>query len=200
MDNEALIQQPEAPKRNFLVLFLVVLAIVAVVELYLLLQQNGKVPTAVTTSAVVKEVTEAPVQEGALSLSVGNQVATVGSPISFVVKLDSNKRGVVGMDAVVSFDKKVFTAGPARSSLPGFTAASSARKDYLEVTLSKDPQTVEIPVLENEDVFNFTLVPNKAGVFKVELLSEADKSSSKFIDSDTEIYMPKVNRVTVTVK
>lgn len=200
MDNEMLIQQPEAPKKNFLKLFIVVMAIVAVVELYLLLQQNGKFPTAVTTSTVDKQVTEAPVEEGVLSLSVGKQVTTVGTPINFVVKLDSSKRGVVGMDAIVSFDKKVFSASPAQSTLKGFTAVSSSRKNYLEVTLSKDPQTVEIPVLENEDIFSFTLVPNKAGVFKVELLSEADRSSSKFVDSDTEIFLPKVNSVTVTVK
>lgn len=202
MDNNVVTQQTEAPKKNFLIPFLIVLVLIAAVEMLLLLNESGKMPLAVST--VDNQEVTAPVQEGVaegvISLSTANPDVSVGTPITFVVKLDSNSRGVVGMDAVVSYDKSVFTAGPVRSSMVGFTANYSSRKDYLEITSSKDPQTVEIPVLANTDVFSFTLTPRKAGIFKVELLSNADKSSTKFIDAETAIYLPKVNAVTVTVK
>lgn len=202
MDNNSVLNQPDAPKRNFLVPFLIILVLVAAIEVFLLMQKNRNFPSAVST--VESPVVESPVQEGvaegALNLSTANQVASVGVPITFVVKLDSNKRGVVGMDTIVSFDKTVFTAGPVRSSITGFTAISSSRKDYLEVAVSKDPQTIEIPVLANSDVFSFTLTPSKAGMYKVELLDSVDKSSTKYIDADTAIFLPEVNSVTVTVK
>ena len=202
MDNIESTQQPQAPKRNYLLVFFVVLVVIAVAELFLILQKSGGLPSAATIeeNEVVEESTEMGIGEGVMSLGSDIQEATVGKPIKFVVKLDSNKRGVVGMDAVLSFDKAVFSAGPVDSSLKGFTAVSSTRKNYLEVTSSKDPQTVEIPVLANEDVFSFMLTPKKAGVYKVELLGKADKSSTKFIDAETAIYLPKVNSVTVTVK
>lgn len=202
MENDALIQQPESPKKNFLFLFLIVLVFVAVLELFLVLQKSDKFPSAVYTgeNQEVEPPLQEGVSEGVININLLSPKASIGNPITFVVKLDSNKKGVVAMDAVVSFDKNIFTVGTVKSSLPGYTAVSNARKNFLEVTLSKDLQTVEIPVLENEDVFSFTLTPKKAGAHKVELLTTEGKSSTKFVDSDTTVFLPKVNSVTVTVK
>lgn len=188
-------------KKNYHGGLLVVLVLIAVVEFVLLMNKNGQLPYAASTKQ--EEVVEVPVEEGVVegifSLSA-DKVATVGAPLTFTVTADSNKRRVVGFDAVVEYDASVFTLGRVTSSLKGFTTSSSTRNKYLEVTSSKDPQTVVTPVLQNTEVFTFTLTPRKAGSFRVDLVDKADASSTKYVDSDTQVYMPKVNGVEVMVK
>ena len=188
-------------KKNYHGGLLVVLVLIAVVEFVLLMSKNGQLPTAASTKqeAVIETPMQEGVEEGEFSLSA-DKIATVGAPLTFTVTADSNKRRVVGFDAVIEYDASAFTLGPVISSLKGFTSSSSTRNKYLEVTSSKDPQTAVTPVLQSTEVFTFTLTPRKVGKYEVHLVDKADESSTKYIDSDTQVYVPKVNSVEVSVK
>lgn len=194
-------QEQQPVKKNFHVGLLTVLVLIAIIEFFMLLNKNGQLPSVTPTRR--DEVVEAPVQEnvmeGVFSLSA-DKVATIGAPMTFVVKADSNNRRVVGFDAVVEYDTTAFTLGSVRSSLEGFTTTSSTRKKYLEVTSSKDLQTVVTPVLQDTEVLTFTLTPRKAGSYTIVLVDQVDGSSTKYVDSDTQTYSPRVNSVEVMVK
>ncbi|MGB2732173.1 MAG: hypothetical protein WBC38_04365 [Microgenomates group bacterium] len=195
------VQEQPPVKKNFHRSLLVVLVVIAAVEFLLLMNKNGQFPPAASTKqeAEVESPLQEGVMEGVFSLKA-DKVATVGAPLTFTVAADSNKRKVVGFDTIVEYDETAFTLGSVRSSLKGFTATSSTRKKYLEVTSIKEPQEAVTPVLKNTEVLSFTLTPRKVGNYKVNLVDRVGESSTKYIDSETQVYLPKVNGVTVTVK
>ncbi len=202
---ESSLQQPA--KKNFHIPLLVVLMLVliAAVEFVLLMKKDGKLPTAVSTT--MEEVTPAPAEEEAASegsfkivADDNNAVHAIGVPFTVALNVDSNGRGVVGFDAVVEYDPAAFILGPVVSNVQGFTAISSTRKNYLEITSSKDPQVATPPVFKDTKVVTITLTPRKAGSYPVRLLDKVDGSSSKFIDINTKIFAPQTSSVTVTVK
>lgn len=203
MDNNFVTEQPQAPKRNFLVPFLIILVLVAAVELFLLMQKSGKFPSAVST--VKKQEVMVPdqegVAEGAFNVSAGNKSDyTVSAPFTVTLTADSNGRGVVGFDAVFQYDTTALTAGSVSSSVAGFSATSNMSKGYLDVTSTKDSEKILTPIFKNTDVLVLTFTPKKKGSFTINLLNKIDNSSTKFIDDNTKIYLPKVNSVTVSVK
>ena len=192
------------PKKNFLLPILIVLVLIVAVLSVLLFQKNRNLPSAASTSNVENEVIEAPVQtgiaEGVFGLSTASQSASIGVPIVIVLKADSNGRGVVGYDAIVQYDVTAFTLGEVKSTVAGFTAIASSRKNYLEVTSFKDSASTVAPVFKDTDILTVTLTPLKAGVFNVDLLDEIESSNTKYIDSETKVYVPQVDDLTVTVK
>lgn len=201
-NNPTVSNSNQPPKKNHHIILLAVLVLIAVVELFLLLSKNGKLPTAVTTeeSQVTEESLTEGTVEGVFSLNSQSTTVSVGTPIVFTVTADSNKRGVVGFDAVVEYDTSAFSLASVSSSLQGFTAVGSTRKKYLEVTSAKDPQTLVTPVLSNTEVLKITLNPLKQGSYAVKLLDKVDSSTTKFVDSETEVFRPQTNSVTVTVE
>ena len=204
MDNNVITQQPETPKKNFIIPFLVILILVAAVELFLLVQKNGKFPSAVSTN--VEETSPAPdklvgVTEGAFNVSAGNKSGyTVGVPFTVILSADSNGRGVVGFDAVFQYDPTAFTVGLVSSPVAGFSATSNTSKGYLDVTSTKDSEKILTPVFKNTDVLALTFTPKKKGNFLIRLLNKIDNSSTKFIDDNTKIFLPSTGSVNVTVK
>lgn len=204
MDNNVASNQPQEPKKNFLVLFLIVLALVAAVELFLLLQKNGKFPSAVSTNveetSLARDELEG-VAEGAFNVSAGDKSTyTVGVPFTVILSADSNGRGVVGFDAVFQYDTTAFTVGSVSSPVVGFSATSNTSKGYLDVTSTKDSEKIVTPVLKNTDVLVLTFTPKKKGSFSIRLLDKINNSSTKYIDDNTKIFLPKTGSVTVTVE
>lgn len=202
MDNSNSSEQ--IPKKNFHISLLIVLVLVAAVEFVLLLKKDGKLPMAVSTN--FEETSQVPdevegVVEGSFIVSVGDNASyAVGVPLIVTVNADSNGRGVVAFDAIFQYDTSAFTLGSLSSSVVGFSAVSNVRRGYLEVTSSKDPQTTVVPVFKNTNVLTFTLVPQKVGNYSIRLIDKVGGSSTKFIDSNTKIFLPKTGSVSVTVK
>jgi len=192
------------PKKSvhYTVLIVIALVLVAVVELVLLMNKNGGFPSAVTTDSnrVEEEALREGASEGVFTLVASSGTVQVGVPVVLSVTADSNKHGVVGFDAVFEYDRTAFSLGSVTSSLPGFTAVGSARKQYLEVTSAKDPQTVVTPVLNGTEVLKITLNPLKSGSYPIKLVDKVGSSSTKFVDSETDVFKPQTNSVTVTVK
>lgn len=204
MDNDVVTQQTQAPKNKFLIPFLIVLVLVAVFEFVLLLKKDGKLPTAASTS--VEEISKAPeemegIKEGSLTLSVDNNTnIVVGSPFTVTVNADSNGHSVVAFDAILQYDNTAFTLGSVSSTVDGFSATSNSSRGYLDITSSKSPQTTATPVFKDASVLTLTLIPQKSGSYKINLLKKIDKASAKFVDTNTKIFLPTTGSVDVMVK
>lgn len=207
MDNDVVKQSPQSPEpsmKKFLIPLLIVLVLIAVALLVFVWQKRDNPPSAVSTTAVEEQLEVVPVQrgteEGVFSVNTSDQVASVGVPMKVLVKADSSGRAVVGFDAILKYDVEAFTLGEVKSSLTGFTAIASSRKNFLEVTSFKDLVSSVAPVFNNTEVLEVTLTPLKAGIFTVDLIDEVGSSNTKYIDGNTEVFIPQVNSVTVTVK
>lgn len=198
------LMQAQTPKKPYAVSLLVVLVVIALVEFVLLMNRSAVAPGAVTNTsnqeATQKE--EMFQKAGAFTLSadkMGGQYR-VGDTITLTMTADSAKKGVVGFDAVMLFDASTLTYQGARSQIKGFTTVGSVRRGYLEVTSAKDPQTLITPVLADTEVVSVSFTAKKAGQYKVSLMDVVDQSSTKFVDSETTMYLPQLNEVTITVK
>ncbi len=197
------LMQPQGPKKNYRVSLLVVLVLIALVEFVLLMNKNT-VPGAVTDSQQqnMKERKMEEVQKaGSFTVSTGSQKQfVVGQPVTVTITASSDKHSVVGFDAVMLFDASALTYRSVSSDLKGFTVVGSVRKGYLELTSAKDPAAEIVPVLNDTKVATVTFTPTKAGQYKLSLLDAIDQSSTKFVDSETVMYQPQLNEVSITVK
>ena len=204
MNDTKVVEQRQSPKKSFLVPFLIVLILIVAFEFVLLIKKDRNVPDAVSKSSQeapqVKGISDGSM-EGYLKLSTdykSNYI--VGVPFTVTVKADSNGRGVVAFDTILQYDTSALTLSSISSTVNGFTATSVDNEGYLLITSSTSPQVAVTPVFKDTSVLTITLVPKKTGNFTISLIEKVGKSSTKFIDNNTRIFLPSIGSVNVKVK
>jgi hypothetical protein len=140
--------------------------------------------------------------EGSFTIEQSTPAAsnTVGKPITFVVKADSNNHDVTDYDALVGFTTDSFTGVKATSAVASFALVQKIQPEFLAITGFKSLNVTTSTVWQNTQVFTLTVTPTKAGSYTFALLPNSGSSTSKFIDTQSHKVFPKGSSVTVEVR
>ena len=125
---------------------------------------------------------------------------SVGQTLLIEISLDTNGKDLTGYDALVSFDSENFEVQSAQSEIKGFEVYKKVEEGLIKLTGIKGPSSEEEAVFAGETAVKLALLPKKSGTYQIALLESKDKSKSKFVDSETNVYYPGLNSISVVVK
>lgn len=124
----------------------------------------------------------------------------VNVPFTVQVIADSQSEDIVGFDVLLSYDKKAFKEVSASSPLSGFRVFDTQRDGYLAVTAIQDPQNSTRNVFKDKVILEITLSPALAGEYDLTILPSKKAETSKLVSTETKVFFPKVEGLTVEIE
>lgn len=140
--------------------------------------------------------------KGNMTLVMKNNQRKIPANVPFTVQViaDSQSEDIVGFDVLVAYDKEAFKEVSASSPLSGFRVFDTQRDGYLAVTAIQDPQNSTRNVFKDQVILEVTLNPALAGEYDLTILSSKKAETSKLVSTETKVFFPKVEGLTVEIE
>jgi hypothetical protein len=137
---------------------------------------------------------------GSLSLSAQTTQAKVGQSIGMKVVADSEGKDVAGFDILISYDSQFLKVNTVTSLNPNFQISSfTKRKGEISITGTKVSGPQSSAVLSTSNLVAISLSGVKAGQTNVDIKPTITNERTKFIDMNSQQYMPKLSSLQLTI-
>lgn len=158
-------------------------------------ESTAVIPTAEPTTSLT-------VTTGSMSLETdlpGAQMK-VGDMVELSLYADSMGKNIVGYDVVIYYDSLAFDFLRGISSLLDYNIFTYKKGRYFTITGLKTLQSAPSPMTKANKLATLTFKSTKAGKFEFSLKPSNDKDKTDLITDKTEILMPELNKVVISVK
>lgn len=137
-----------------------------------------------------------------IELTSVNPSATsvIGQPVVIQALADSNHQDVVGFDALVVYDQKAFSFLKAEPGDASYSVFAHLAPTHLSVTGVKKPTITSTNAFAKTPILSLTFTPKKTGTYVFTLTPRIQKETTKLVNGNSQIFIPTVQSVTVTIK
>lgn len=132
------------------------------------------------------------------NLSGGNM--KVGDMVELSLFADSNGKNIVGYDVVIYYDSLAFDFKKGLSSLSDYNIFTYKKGHYFTITGLKTLQSAPSPMTKTNKLATLTFEATKLGSFEFELKSSNNADKTDLITDKTEVLVPELNKVVISVK
>ena len=204
MDPQAQPNQSTNTPQPFLKIFLISLIVVFAILLFVLynsqrqkgMEESSKVSTSQSPSSAPTTVPT----EGSFFLAADQTSVTLNTPVTVVLKADSNGKSIVGYDLVLQYDPSSLEVASASSMLPDFTVYHLKSADHYSLTATKKIASTDPSVFNQTEVLKLVVTPKKAGSLTLNLVAALGNEKTQMVDGTTKVIYPAVNEITLEVK
>lgn len=137
---------------------------------------------------------------GTMTLQSRTRAAAVGGQYVVQVVADSDAEDIVGFDVLLAFDQDAFNVSSVTSPLAGYRVVSTPQEGYLAVTGVQDPQNTVRNVFKNSVILEVALSPKLEGDYDIVILLQSGNADSKLVTTQTNILLPAVESLSVSVQ
>ena len=154
-----------------------------------------------TAQGQVQKVVVKKVQKGSVSLATKDDATrvAVGVPLTLYLVATSENEDIVGYDALLKYDKDAFSLVSVSSLLPEFEIFKTDGPDHLTVTATQPPKQNTRTLLDNTKILQYVFTPKEKGNYTFTLLGAAGRETTKFVNTQTALVVPKTAPVSVEV-
>jgi len=128
------------------------------------------------------------------------KIASLAQPLVLQATADSHGQEVVGFDILLDFDQSAFTFVKAESPDPTFSVFANLTPTHISITGIKKTSVKAISPLAKSPILNLTFQPKKAGSFTFTLSPKKGRETTKLVNTNSKIFNPVVQSVTVQLK
>ncbi len=130
--------------------------------------------------------------KGEISFKTIEKNFEVNKLFPFVIKVDSGKEQVVGIDVLIKFDKNKLKLLKAKSLLKEFDLYQSVVDDYLNLTLTKSLKAKEPIFLSQSDFIELQFMPLSKGNAFLDIAPKYQKRRTFFVNEKSEMLFPRL--------
>lgn len=163
-------------------------------------------PTAViptTASTITTGVTTTTTTAGismTLETNLSGGQMKVGDMVELSLFADSNGKNIVGYDVVIYYDSLAFDFKKGLSSLSDYNIFTYKKGHYFTITGLKTLQSAPSPMTKANKLATLTFEATKPGSFEFALKPSNNADKTDLITDKTEVLVPELNKVVISVK
>lgn len=166
-------------------------------------ESTAVIPTSaspITTNTITTVTTTPSSTNMTLETNLSGGQMKIGDMVELSLFADSNGKNIVGYDVVMYYDSLAFDFKRGLSSLADYNIFTYKKGHYFTITGLKTLQSSPSPMTKNNKLATLTFEATKPGTFEFALKSSNNADKTDLITDKTEVLVPELNKVVISVQ